>query len=141
MADYRVRWEIDVTADTPQEAAIIARRIQLDTDSTATVFEIRHMVAKLPTKAQKAAVVCALVGHSRVVEVCFGQVTCARCEAILGDVLAGAYDLSQKVIISSGHSDCEECRKAYGNMTWRSKYMAKNPFPVKAKAEEPEVTP
>lgn len=37
---YRVRWEIDIEADTPHEAAEKALRIQRDPWSTATVFEI-----------------------------------------------------------------------------------------------------
>lgn len=38
--DYRVKWEIDIDADSPREAAEKAREIQLDPESQATVFEI-----------------------------------------------------------------------------------------------------
>lgn len=38
--EYRVMWEIDVTADTPCEAAQRAQAIQLQVDSTATVFDV-----------------------------------------------------------------------------------------------------
>jgi len=40
MPEYRVRWEIDLSADSPEEAATEARRIQLDPDSIAQVFDI-----------------------------------------------------------------------------------------------------
>ena len=36
---YQVRWEIDIEADTPQEAAEEALHIQRDADSIATVFD------------------------------------------------------------------------------------------------------
>ncbi len=38
--EYMVKWEIEVTADSPQEAAQIAGEIQLDPTSLATVFEV-----------------------------------------------------------------------------------------------------
>ena len=37
---YRVVWEIDINAETPEEAANIAHTIQQDTESTATVFTV-----------------------------------------------------------------------------------------------------
>ena len=37
---YQVRWEIDIEADTPQEAAEEALHIQRDADSIATVFDV-----------------------------------------------------------------------------------------------------
>lgn len=37
---YCVRWEIDVQADSPREAAEQALEIQRRRDSTATVFEV-----------------------------------------------------------------------------------------------------
>lgn len=41
--EYRVTWEIDVTANSPREAAEQALTIQRDPDSTATVFEVRRV--------------------------------------------------------------------------------------------------
>lgn len=38
--EYRVTWAIDIEADSPLEAARKAREIQLDPDSTATVFDV-----------------------------------------------------------------------------------------------------
>lgn len=37
---YLVRWSIDLDAETPEEAAAEALRIQRDTGSTATFFEV-----------------------------------------------------------------------------------------------------
>lgn len=37
---YRVRWEIDVYADSPRHAAQQAIDVQRRSDSTATVFEV-----------------------------------------------------------------------------------------------------
>ena len=37
---YHVVWEIDVYAESPREAAKEAQAIQLDEDSTATVFDV-----------------------------------------------------------------------------------------------------
>lgn len=69
----------------------------------------------------KKAIVCALVGHSRIVQNCFGQITCARCDAIVGDALAGYYDGSNKVFMQH---NCEACRAQYETLTWRSKLFA-----------------
>ena len=41
MTEYRVIWQIDVNAHSPEEAALKALMIQRDRDSTAVVFEVR----------------------------------------------------------------------------------------------------
>ena len=38
--EYHVMWEIDIEADTPEEAARIALDIQRNPESTATVFTV-----------------------------------------------------------------------------------------------------
>jgi hypothetical protein len=38
--EYRVMWLIDVEAETPVEAALIAQEIQRDPESIATVFTV-----------------------------------------------------------------------------------------------------
>jgi len=38
--EYLIRWEIEIIADTPGAAAHIAREIQLDPSSHATIFEV-----------------------------------------------------------------------------------------------------
>ena len=40
MKDYRVVWQIDIEADSPGEAAVIAKEIQLDIESEANFFDI-----------------------------------------------------------------------------------------------------
>lgn len=42
MPDYRVRWEIDIEAESPRAAALQALHVQRDHDdeNTATVFEV-----------------------------------------------------------------------------------------------------
>lgn len=44
--DFRVVWEIDVSATSPREAAEKAREIQYRIDSTATVFDVRRPNSK-----------------------------------------------------------------------------------------------
>lgn len=43
MSDYRVRWEIDIDADSPQKAALKALEIQQDPRSRATIFEVSRV--------------------------------------------------------------------------------------------------
>ena len=40
MTEYKIRWEIEVEAESPEAAARLARRVQLDPASTATVFYV-----------------------------------------------------------------------------------------------------
>jgi hypothetical protein len=40
-AEYRVLWEIDITAESPVDAAIQALKVQRNPDSDALVFEVR----------------------------------------------------------------------------------------------------
>ena len=42
MTEYNVVWRIDIEAETPEQAAQLARNIQLDPESTATNFQIRR---------------------------------------------------------------------------------------------------
>jgi hypothetical protein len=51
MAEYHVKWEIDVEAGSPKQAAKKALKIQRDPESIATVFEVYKRPKKL-TKAQ-----------------------------------------------------------------------------------------
>jgi hypothetical protein len=41
MAHFRVTWEIDIEAGTPEQAAKQAFAIQRDSESTATCFDVR----------------------------------------------------------------------------------------------------
>lgn len=48
MTHYRVTWEIDAWADSPQEAAKEALKIQRDPESVATVFKVQEVTAVAP---------------------------------------------------------------------------------------------
>ncbi len=79
------------------------------------------------------AVICALVGHSRIVTQCFGYVHCARCEAQIGDTLAGAFDGKSTVIL---YHDCDMCRRAAKSLTWKDRLLVPDPFNPQMVAEE-----
>ncbi|MBF6137247.1 hypothetical protein IU433_22280 [Nocardia puris] len=60
MPEFRVLWEIDLTAGTPCDAARLAREARLDFDSSATVFtvtgsddNIAHTVAPAVTDSSR----------------------------------------------------------------------------------------
>lgn len=74
---------------------------------------------------QATAVVCALIGHSRIVTTCMGYVHCARCNAQIGDTLAGASSTQSNVIV--GH-DCPTCRENIKTCTWVDTFMTPDPF-------------
>lgn len=84
------------------------------------------------TKAQRNSIVCSLIGHSRIQTHCFGYYSCGRCNAQLGDSLAGCYSAKEVVIV--GHN-CKICRKNYKTLTWQDKLYAPNPFPKSKKVE------
>lgn len=50
MPNFHVTWEIDLEADSHEEAAKIARDIQLDPDSIATVFDVYEPFDRAPTR-------------------------------------------------------------------------------------------
>lgn len=74
------------------------------------------------SEEEKAGVACVLVGHSNVVDLCFGYVTCARCGEQIGDMLSGTKALPNTVII--GHKErgtekpCRGCKTNYGKLDW-----------------------
>jgi hypothetical protein len=43
MTTYRVKWEIDLDADTPEDAAACAQAIQRDRESIGTVFDVTEL--------------------------------------------------------------------------------------------------
>jgi hypothetical protein len=92
-----------------------------------TLKEVKERIKGLD-EDQAKSVVCALIGHSRIHDACFGQITCARCGAIVGDTLTGSYDGKNTVIV--GH-DCPTCHANYEKMGWHDKFMAPYPFKVK----------
>ena len=55
MTEYQVNWNIDIEAESMDQAAMQARAIQLDPDSIATVFTVSHRNA--PDKVGEVDVV------------------------------------------------------------------------------------
>lgn len=78
-------------------------------------------------KEKRNAVVCALIGHSRVQSTCFGYYYCGRCEAQVGDTLGSVYSGAEQAVVI-GHN-CPKCRANYKALTWKDKLFAPNPFP------------
>ena len=92
-----------------------------------TKDQFLHVLHNVPDldEASRARLACALLGHSAIVEMCFGQVTCARCDALLGDTIGGCFDLRDKVI--RGHA-CEKCRKVFEGLGWQDRLYVRDPF-------------
>lgn len=68
---------------------------------------------------------CALFGCTPVAKTFFGYVHCARCGAMRGDSLAGAY---RPGIIVGHTTDCDECRENYAKLRWHQKVLVPYPF-------------
>lgn len=81
------------------------------------------------TEQIRNSVACSLLGHSKIIEMCFGYVHCARCDAQIGDVLGGYFNTTNCVIV--GHN-CDICRENYAKLDWKDKIFCPDPF----KAEE-----
>lgn len=86
--------------------------------------------AKPKDKAQRNAVTCALIGHSRIATMCFGYVYCARCGDQVADKLMGSDSLAEQRVIV-GHN-CKTCQANYRKMDWRDRLYIPNPFKRKA---------
>lgn len=78
------------------------------------------------TEQQRKDVTCSLVGHSRIINMCLGYMSCGRCGAHLGDTLIGADDAKENVII--GHH-CKTCLENAKTLTWRDTLYTPDPFP------------
>jgi hypothetical protein len=74
---------------------------------------------------QKKSIVCALIGHSKIITLCIGEVACGRCGEKIGDTLMGTYPMEDVVII---HHNCKVCRKNFKKLGWEDKFMVDNPF-------------
>lgn len=90
--------------------------------------ELLELLKKIPFKdnKQRNNIICSLIGHSRISEMCFGYRHCGRCGDLLGDSLAGA-DYGKPDAVLIGHN-CNKCRANYKNCTWKDKIFVKNPF-------------
>jgi len=61
------------------------------------------------TKEQKLKIYCVKHGHAKFVTMCFGYVSCGRCEEQIGDRLGGYFDINGFLVI--GHKNCKNCNK------------------------------
>lgn len=77
-------------------------------------------------EAQIKKVTCALIGHSRIQNYCFGYYTCARCGEQLGDSLGGIHSAAESVVIV-GHK-CSVCEANYKDLTWKDKVFCSEPL-------------
>jgi hypothetical protein len=64
-AEYRVRWEIDLTANGPVDAARQARAVQLRADSLATVFDVLRRADTAEERDWSLAETIDLTAHVR----------------------------------------------------------------------------
>jgi hypothetical protein len=90
-----------------------------------TKAEVKERISGLPEAIAKA-IVCAMVGHSRIQTACFGYYNCGRCFEQVGDTLGSSYP-GAKLAVVIGH-DCETCRENAKTLTWRDTFMAPDPF-------------
>lgn len=90
----------------------------------------KDLLAKLDalgdiSEDQRNSIACTFIGHSNIIETCFGYVYCARCGDQIGDSIAGAYSNPDCVIV--GH-DCQDCRDNAKRLTWRDKLFITKPL-------------
>jgi hypothetical protein len=90
-----------------------------------TLDLVKSLIAKVP-KDRQGAMVCSIVGHSRIVSSCFGYITCERCHVQIADKLVGSYAQAE-ACVQVGHN-CEICRLNYQKMNWRDKFMVADPL-------------
>ena len=88
-----------------------------------TLEEVKSRIAGLDKEAQQK-MVCAMVGHSRLLTQCFGYHYCARCDAQVGDSLGGSFsDPDNKIGLAIINCACEKCSSSYANFTWKDLFM------------------
>lgn len=93
-----------------------------------TEAEALAAIAAFPDE-KKPGAMCALVGHSRMIQSFFGQLTCARCDAVIGDTLSGGSTLGQRLVRGHGKlgngKACAECIEIAKTLTWRDTALVK----------------
>ena len=86
-----------------------------------TVEELEEKITALGDldEAQNCSIVCALIGHSKIIYTSLGYNQCGRCKDPL------AYEIREVVVI--GH-DCSTCRANFEKCDWKDKYLVADPF-------------
>lgn len=76
-------------------------------------------------KKKFAAIFCALFRHSHLTTNCMGYKYCARCDAQLGDSLAGV-GLPVPPYFQIGQlCQCEKCKESFDSLNWIDRFMVK----------------
>lgn len=123
---------------TKKKAARVVTRTRSDRRPTAakntlTRADVMSRIHGLSIDQQRSTV-CAMVGHSRIRDYCFGYHHCARCGALRGDSLAGAYRDDDAVYPSHLKvrpiPDGCNCAKNAESLTWRDTLYLPDPFPA-----------
>ncbi len=72
-----------------------------------------------------ARVFCAAFGHSNLLDHCFGYHHCARCGALLGDSLGGAYRNKDAAYVYHLVNGCPDgvCDDNYTKLGWRDRFL------------------
>jgi ribosomal protein L37AE/L43A len=97
-----------------------------------TLKEVKDRIKGLDDKTAKR-IVCALVGHSKIQNFCFGYYTCARCGMQVGDSLGSIYPGAETAVIV-GHN-CSKCQKNFKECTWKDTFLSPAPFEKKKEAK------
>ena len=71
------------------------------------------------------AIICVLIGHSKIQSYCMGYFSCGRCRQQLGDSVGSTYCAKNVVIINH---NCKTCRRNYKKLTWKDKLFVPDPF-------------
>ena len=80
----------------------------------------------LENDEERNKVACALLGHSKIQNYCFGYFTCARCGEQVGDNLGSIYPEAENIVIM-GHN-CPTCQENYEKLGWEDKIFVPDPF-------------
>lgn len=75
---------------------------------------------------QRNKIICSLIGHSRIMEYCFGSQFCGRCGEQLGDFLLGEWVEDNDCVYVMGKND--ETIKNFKNLNWKDKLYVRDPF-------------
>lgn len=96
-----------------------------------TEQELMQKLASLGdiTEEQRNAIVCSLLGHSKIQRFCFGYYTCSRCGALVGDSLGSVYpQASEVVVVGHMNGECSTCKTNYEKLGWQDKIFCPDPF-------------
>lgn len=91
--------------------------------------QVQERIAGLDMEVQRK-MVCALIGHTRLLNGCFGYHHCARCGELVGDSLGGAFSAPTQVVIGC---KCNDCRERFLSFDWKDTFMVDEKELVRAR--------